>query len=100
MVLLLRDITSLLSRVKQFKAEDLEVLEQKCRQYFNAASIFVTVNPSVWTLGYVAPVHAKNVFSRFSVGIGINTMQGREAKNQKLKEYSENSRAVIKGRNP
>lgn len=47
------------------------------------------VNPTVWTIGYVVQT--------LSFGLGLNTMQGREAKHIKLKKYMENSTNVRKG---
>lgn len=36
-----------------------------------------------------APYHSSSLFSAFRVGLGVNTMQGKEAKYQKLATYAE-----------
>ncbi len=44
------------------------------------------VNPTIWTLGHIVPVHAHQVFEKYNQGLGIVTMEGREAKHIKLSE--------------
>ena len=56
-------------------------LEVKCQLFFNTCSqLLKTVNPTVWTVGYAIPFHNKMLFKDFGLGLGINTMQGHEAK--------------------
>ncbi|XP_070545138.1 uncharacterized protein [Ptychodera flava] len=88
--LLLRDITLLFSRFSLSEG-DLLVLKQKCRWYFNLHSLFMDVNNTVWHIGYVVPKHAAIVYDKFKLGLGLNTMEGREAKHLRLLELSENS---------
>jgi hypothetical protein len=47
--------------------------------------------PSEWSIGKVVPVHAKWMFERYGVGLGINTMQGREAKHVHIASYAKHS---------
>ena len=73
-------------------SKDLLVeLNRCCSNYFNAAALFLRVTVSVWTLGYIVPVHTKQVFDKYGVSLGINTMQGREAKHQRLAQYAKNT---------
>ena len=50
-----------------------------------------SVNPTVWTLVHIVPVHARQVFEKYKQGLGIVTMEGREAKHIFLKKLSENT---------
>ena len=93
----LRDCVSLFSRVRITEAEVLQ-LEKSCTEYFNVNALFLQkVNPTVWTIGYVIPFHTKEMVQTLSFGLGLNTMQGREAKHIKLKKYMENTTNVQKG---
>ncbi len=67
----------------------LAKLNRCCVNYFNAAALFLSrITVSVWTVGYIVPVHANKMFEKFKTGLGINTMQGRGAKHQWLGEYT------------
>lgn len=91
MALNLRDAVAIFSRITNMNEDLLVELEKCCTSYFNAASLFLRVTVSVWTLGYIVPVHTKQVFTKYGVSLGINTMQGREAKHQRLAEYAKNT---------
>ena len=45
----------------------------------------------MWTFGYIVPVHTKKLFQKYQCSLGLNTMQGREAKHQRLAAYSKNT---------
>ena len=51
------------------------------------------VNPTVWTLGlgYAIPHHTKQLFEELGYGLGLNSMQGCEAKHVKLAMYIKNT---------
>ena len=67
-------------------------LKTSCRNYFNTGSLFLSsVTPTVWTSGYAIPYHAKLLFEKYGLGLGINTMQGREAKHTMIKEFARHS---------
>ena len=87
----LRDAVSVFSRITDMEEVLVAKLNKYCVNFFNAASLFVRVTVSAWTLGYVVPVHAKVIFDKYNTGLGLNTMQGREAKHQKLAELSKNT---------
>ena len=60
------------------------------KKLFQSCAIYDTnVTPSLRTLANVAPVHAKQLFYR--LGLGSNTMEGREQKHQQIARYSENA---------
>lgn len=66
-------------------------------EYFNVNALFLQkVNPAVWTVGYIVPLHTKELFQTLSFGLGLNTMQGHEAKHMKHKKYMENTTNVQK----
>ena len=93
----LRDCVFLFSRVKITEAQLLQ-LEKSCTEYFNVNALFLQkVNPTVWTIGYMVLFHTKQMVQTLSFGLGLNTMQGREAKHLKLKKYMENTTNVQKG---
>ena len=49
------------------------------------------VTPTVWTIGYAIPRHIKILFEKFGMGLGVNSMQGREAKHVRLAQYAKHS---------
>ena len=71
--------------------EQLIQLTQTAIEYFRANALFLesSVNPTVWTLGHVVPVHARQVFDKYGQGLVTVTMEGREAKHIFLKRLSE-----------
>ena len=87
----LRDAVSVFTRISDMNRELLSKLEIYCKNYFNAAALFVRVTVSVWTLGHVVPVHTRKLFDKYNTGLGLNTMQGREAKHQRLGAYCKNT---------
>lgn len=90
----LRDSVSLFSRVR-ITEEKIVQLENSRKEYFNVNALFLQkVNPTVWTIGYVVPLHTKEMVQTLSFGLGLNTTQGREAKHFKLKKYMENTTNV------
>lgn len=88
----LRDAVSLFNRFATTE-EQLSQLAQTAIEYFRVNALFVetSVNPTVWTLGHVVPVHARQVFEQYGQGLGTVTMEGREAKHIFLKRLSENT---------
>ena len=43
-------------------------------------------------MGHIVPAHCRQVFEKYEQGLGIVTMEGREAKHIFLKKLSENTR--------
>ena len=86
----LRDAVSLFSRVE---IKDCEVAKLKiaCQNFFNANSLLLQVSPTVWTIGYAIPYHVQILYEKYGLGLGLNSMQGREAKHVKLSRYARHS---------
>ena len=88
----LRDCCSIFSRFEIMET-DLSKLKKLAKEYFRANALFVpsSVNPTIWTLGHVLPVHAEDVYTLYGQGLLTVTMEGREAKHIALKKLSENT---------
>ena len=62
------------------------------RKLFKSCALYdSSVSPSLWTLSIVAPIHTKESFEQLGLGLGANTMEGREQKHQTIKRYIENA---------
>ena len=87
----LRDSGSLFSRV-EISREQLVELESKCQLYFNTHALLLDgINPTTWTTGYAIPYSTQQLFKESGFGLGLNSMQGREAKHIKLTAYVQNT---------
>lgn len=87
----LRDAASIYTRIEVTKEEVVQ-LKTLCHNYFTATSLLLDrVNPTTWTVGYAIPHHTTQLYNKFGYGLGLNSMQGREAKHIKLKQYMENT---------
>ena len=87
----LRDCASIFSmyHITQPAIDELKVL---ARDYFTAVTLFTgTVSGTVWSIGHLVPVHTQWVFEKYETGLGVNTMQGREAKHVQIASYARNS---------
>lgn len=88
--LTLRDCISLFSRV-EITHEEVNKLEELTRIYFRVYTIFFSFHPSVWTLGLIVPAHTKEMKVKYNLGLGLNSMEGRESKHVSISRYSENT---------
>lgn len=72
---------------------DIPKLNSLAVEYFRANAMFLptSVNPTVWTIGHVLPMHVKQVFDSYNEGFLTVTMEGREAKHVALKRLSVNT---------
>ena len=87
----LRNSGSLFSRV-EISREQLVELESKCQLYFNTHALLLDgINPTTWTIGYAIPYSTQQLFKESGFGLGLNSMQGREAKHIKLAAYVQNT---------
>ena len=75
--LCLRDCLSLFNCLN-ISDEELSKLSKQCKNYFRATALFFRVNPTIWIIGCLVPVHTKNIKNRYGLGIGLNSMEGRE----------------------
>lgn len=88
----LRDCVSLFNRF-DITLDQISQLSTACHEYFNVNALLMqsSVNPTVWTLGHIVPAHCYQVFEKYGQGLGMVTMEGREAKHIFLKKLSENT---------
>lgn len=49
------------------------------------------ISPSFWTLCNATPVHARICVEKYNLGLGCNTMEGREQKHQMISKYCNNT---------
>ena len=88
--LCLRNAVSLFSRVN-ITDEQVKQLEGICQEYYRGYWLFLSVNPTVWTLGHVVPEHTKDMKRAYGMGLGLNSMEGREAKHIAIAKYAANT---------
>lgn len=87
----LRDCLSYCS-MYHLSQENLRKLPSLSNEYFTAAVLFSgNISPTVWSIGHLVPIHTKWLFDKYSTGLGINSMQGREAKHVQIASYAKNS---------
>ena len=92
----IRDAAAIYSRVEVSK-QQVDTLKTLCQNYFSTNCLLMGgVSPSVWTLGYAIPYHTNQLFNKLGFGLGLNSMQGREAKHIKLAKHVENTCNVKK----
>ena len=76
----------------EISREQLVELESKCQLYFNTHALLLDgINPTTWTIGYAIPYSTQQLFKESGFGLGLNSMQGREAKHIKLAAYVQNT---------
>ena len=87
----LRDAISYFSRI-EITEHEVKQCQQACQLFYNICALMLKeVTPTVWTIGYAIPRHIKILFEKFEVGLGVNSMQGREAKHVRLAQYAKHS---------
>ena len=60
--------------------------------FFNACVLLLkSITPTLWTVGYAIPRHLQILFDRYGMGLGLNSMQGREAKHVRLSQFAKHS---------
>lgn len=88
--LTLRDCVSLFCRLKISDQQVIE-LKQLCTRYFKIHFLHFGFHQTAWTLGNVVPVHTKELKDKYDMGLGLNSMEGREAKHISIARYSKNT---------
>ena len=87
----LRDCAAIFS-MYHLTEEDLAKLPQLCHDYLTAAALFGSSVPcTVWSIGHLVYAHSKQMFDKYGTRLGINTMQGREAKHVQIASFARNS---------
>ena len=84
--LCLRDCVSLFNRL-QISDSQVEELQEKSRAFYTALCLFNSVNPTTWTLGHVVPAHTKDMKARYGMGLGLNSMEGRETEHISISKF-------------
>jgi len=86
----LRKIISYSVRIENFNQTILEDMKKECAYLFKACCrLDSKVSPSLWTLCNAAPFHAEITYKDYTLGLGVNTMEGREQKHQAIKRYAD-----------
>ena len=75
------------------KITDDEVgeLELHCRNFYRGYCLYFHVNPTVWSLGNVVHKHTQEMKLKYGLGLGLNSMEGREAKHIAISRYCANT---------
>ena len=76
----LRDTVSLFSRVTISN----EQIQSLCEVCFN----FLFATPTSRKIGHIVPAHARQIHRSLGMGLGVNTMEGREAKHVALAKFT------------
>ena len=98
--LLLRKLVSYSVRILGLKSEVVDEMEHIGLKLFKCCCIHDrNITPSLWTFTNVAPVHTKWLVEKMGLGLGVNSMEGREQKHQKIFQYMKNSTAQEKWEN-
>ena len=88
--LCLRNAVSLFSRIN-ISDEDVHELKIHCKNFYRGYCLYLHVNPTVWSIGNVVPVHTQDMKLRYGLGLGLNSMEGRESKHIAIAKYSTNT---------
>ena len=78
----------------QDRSDDFDVSEMISvgQKLFRACCLYdSSISPSMWCFSLVAPVHCQESIEKLNLGLGINTIEGREQKHQIVKKYSNNA---------
>ena len=86
----LRDAVSLFSRIN-ITNEEVILLKKVSGKYFRACALFASVTPTTWTIGHVVPTHTHQAKQQLGYGLGMNSMEGREAKHVSLAKFARNT---------
>ena len=88
--LCLHNAVSLFSRVN-ISGEEVSELKTHCRNFYRGYCLYLNVNPTVWSLGNVVPVHTEEMKMIYGLGLGLNSMEGRESKHIAIAKYCANT---------
>lgn len=90
----LRYIISYTSRIESFNNDLLYKLEVHCKELFKLCVLFdipSKPSPSLWALCKAVPYHARITLAEYGLGLGVNSMEGREQKHQSISKYANNT---------
>ena len=96
-LILLRKMISYSVRLIDFSLNELGDMIESGKELFKASCLSETnTTPSMWVLCNISPYHAKTTLSLYGFGLGVNSMEPREQKHQRLKKYAENTTVANK----
>ena len=86
----LRDVISRFSRVTKTEGvlQEIGLLQAVFQCLLSPVD---SVTPTVWTIGHAIPYHTDLLYRKLGLELGINTMQGREAKNVRIGQYAKHA---------
>ena len=88
----LRKVISFSARIEDFNVETLLEMKKHCNLLFKSCCYFNdNITPSMWTICQAAPYHAEITLKEYGLGLGCNTMEGREQKHQSIAKYAKNT---------
>ena len=88
----LRKIISYSVRIEDLVDFDFQEMIDIGRCLFKCCSLYDTsVSPSLWTFAVASPHHCIDYVKKLGMGLGINTMEGREQKHQQIHKYAHNT---------
>jgi hypothetical protein len=90
LALTLRNCVSLFNRLS-ISDEQVSELECLCSDFFKLNINHFNFSPTVWTLGHVVPVHTRDMKGKYGMGLGLNSMEGRESKHVAISKYCVNT---------
>lgn len=90
-LLLLRSLVSFSVRVTDITQEKINEMKNCAAKLYHLCCLYENITPSLWTFLIVAPVHSQQMFTNLGLGLGANSMEGREQKHQVIKKYMKNT---------
>ena len=88
----LREVLSYSVRIEEFNEQLLSDMKLRAKLLFKSCCLFEQrISPSLWTLCNAAPYHAGDCLEQYGLGLGCNTMEGREQKHQRIAKYAQNT---------
>ena len=90
--LMLRKLVSYSVRIVNITTNEIDEMERIGKSLFKACCLFdARVSPSMWVFSNVAAAHCKDLYNKVGMGLGLNTMEGREQKHQLIDKYAQNT---------
>jgi hypothetical protein len=90
--LTLRDCVSVFNRMDVTDSQ-LHDLEKNCRTYFVLHYRYFDHHRTAWILGNIVPEHARDMKVKYGKGLGLHSMEGREAKHISISSKNTNFKA-------
>ena len=77
--ILFRKLVSYSVRIVDISLEDVAEMKKLGRSFFKASCLTsLSIIPSLWTFANVAPIHCEEMMQHLGLGLGANTIEGRE----------------------